>query len=712
MDMVPDRRQLQSMFQHDKESFEEYAQRWRELASQVEPPLAEKELAELLIDTVQPQFFEKMVVRASLGFSELAAIGARVEYGLRNGKLVVVARTSSANPKKFSGGFPQKKEAPVQQRATVPPVYQQAPAAPVNQQPRAQALRQNAQNQNRRQGDRATFNPIPMSYTELYPSILQKDLVVPRPMGSPPGRLPPWVQELIDSKVLSFRDMGPNVKNNPLPPHGDPIVNAIEDASDGVMVKKVDDAKTPLATFHAGLVEADLINVYHNSCEECATHSRGCQTIRDNIQDLMKKVVLQISSIAKNEDVSVIEPCFNLPGPIEIPYYSNRMKYEIIIVDKIVEESEDDEVTETAIKDVTNIARMSRMTRSGRIYTPEFNVTPQVPAKESTVIAPTKEPEVVQFEDVVEFFKLIKRSDYKVVDRLHQTPSKISILSLLMNSQAHRKALLKVLAQDHVTQSITVDQFDGVVANITTCNTLSFSGEELPEDGQNHNHALHILVKCKDDALARVLVDIKSSLNVMPKRTLAKLSYQGPAMKPSALIVKAFDGFQRTVIGEVDLPILIGPHIFPITFQIMDINPAYSCLLGRPWIHVAGEITSTLHQKMKFVVDNQLIIISREGEFVVSHLSSFRYIEADEDALETSFQALEIANATFMEMKDPIGKACSSFASLKSVKSSIEGGNPEGWGQLIDVREKHDRFGMRYVSSAAKGARVPAKDNT
>ncbi|XP_050896008.1 uncharacterized protein LOC127102703 [Lathyrus oleraceus] len=785
MDMAPDRRQLQSMFQHDKESFKEYAQRWRELASQVEPPLFEKELAELFIDTVQPQFYEKMVGSASLGFSELVAIGARVEYGVRNGKLAAVAGTSNANPKKFSGGFPRKKEGeinvvtagqgrapprrrpqqyppqqyvqqpipyqqpmypiqyapqsyvatvtpafnqqpaqayqvppayrptPVQQRVMAPPTYQQAPAAPVYQQPRAPAPRQNAQNQNKRQGERATFNPIPMSYTELYPSLLQKGLVVPRPMGPPPGCLPPWYNP---NAHCPFHEGAPwhdlegcyalKHRNNPLPPHGDPAVNAIEDASVGVTVDKVDDVKTPLAAFHARLVEAGLVNVDHDNCEECATHPRGCQVLRDNIQNMMDEGVLQISSVVKNEDVLVIEPCFNLPEPVEIPYYSRKValvnsksspleicmptpfpyeitkvvpwKYEITVVDKVVEGSSDAEVTKA----------------------------------ESTVVAPTKEPEVVQSEDDVEFLKLIKRSDYKVVDQLHQTPSKISILSLLWNSQAHREALLKVLAQAHVTQSITVDQFDGVVANITACNTLSFSGEELPEDGQNHNRALYISVKCKDDALARVLVDTGSSLNVMPKITLAKLSYQGPAMKPSALVVKAFDGSRRTVIGEVELPILIGPHVFSINFQVMDINPAYCCLLGRPWIHAAGAVTSTLHQKMKFVVDNQLIIISGEEDFMVSHLSSFRYIEADEDALETSFQALEIANATFVEMKDPVGKACSSSASLKSAKSSIEGGNPEGWGQLIDIREKHDRFGLGYVPSAAKGARVPAKDNT
>ncbi|XP_050889563.1 uncharacterized protein LOC127094832 [Lathyrus oleraceus] len=491
--MAPDRKQLQSMFQHDKESFKEYAQRLRELASQVEPTLAEKEPAELFIDIVQSQFYEKMVGSTSLGFSELVPIGARVEYGLRNGKIAVVAGTSNAIPKKFSGGFPRKKEGetnvasigqgrrqqqysplqyvqqpfpyqqpmypiqyapqpyvaavtpafnqqtaqayqapptyrptPVQQRVIVPQAYQQAPAALVYQQPRAQAPRQIAQNHNKRQGDRVTFNPIPMSYTELYPSLLQKGLVVPRPMRPPPDCLPPWynpnahypfhegslghdlegyyalkhrVRELIDSKILSFKDTGPNVKNNPLPSHGDPAVNALEDVSVGVMVEKVEDVKTPLAAFHAQLVEAGLINVNHENCEECATYPKGCQVVRDNIQDLMKKGALQISSVTKNEDMLVIEPCFNLPEPVEIPYYSGGVvptnsqsspveicmptpfpydstkvipcKYEITVVDKVFEGSVDVEVTEAVSEDVTKIPGMSKMTRSGRIYTPE-----------------------------------------------------------------------------------------------------------------------------------------------------------------------------------------------------------------------------------------------------------------------------------------------------------------------------------------------------
>ena len=89
-----------------------------------------------------------------------------------------------------------------------------------------------------------------------------------------------------------------------------------------------------------------------------------------------------------------------------------------------------------------------------------------------------------------------------------------------------------------------------------------------------------------------------------------KLKYQGTPMLPSAIIVKAFDGSRKSVIGEVNIPIHIGPHLFHITFQVMDIIPAYNYLLGRLWIHEAGVVTSTLHQKLKFVREGKVVIIN------------------------------------------------------------------------------------------------------
>ncbi|KAI5402356.1 hypothetical protein KIW84_050102 [Lathyrus oleraceus] len=160
--------------------------------------------------------------------------------------------------------------------------------------------------------------------------------------------------------------------------------------------------------------------------------------------------------------------------------------------------------------------------------------------------------------------------------------------------------------------------------------------EELHEEGRNHNLALHISMNCKEDSLSIMLVDTESSLKVLPKSTLSKLSYQGAPMRYSGVIVKAFDGSRKTVIGEVDLPVKIGLSDFQITLQVMDIHLAYSCLLGRPWIHGAGAVTSTLHQKLKFVKSGKLVIVSGEKALLVSHLSSFSYVEV-EDEVGTPF---------------------------------------------------------------------------
>jgi len=85
------------------------------------------------------------------------------------------------------------------------------------------------------------------------------------------------------------------------------------------------------------------------------------------------------------------------------------------------------------------------------------------------------------------------------------------------------------------------------------------------------------------------------------------------------------------------LPVQVGPCTFQILFQVMDIAPAYSCLLGRPWIHYAGVVPSTLHQNLKFTIGDKFFIVSGEEDLLGSGLLSTRYIEATEEALETSF---------------------------------------------------------------------------
>src|ERR1051325_1118284 len=108
MHMAPDRDQLRAIVQKDKELFKEYAQRWRELAAQVIPPLSEQEMTKVFLKTLGPFYYRKMVASAPNDFAEMVSMGVRLEEVVRVGRLSKEEGSSGA--KKPSFGFSKKKE--------------------------------------------------------------------------------------------------------------------------------------------------------------------------------------------------------------------------------------------------------------------------------------------------------------------------------------------------------------------------------------------------------------------------------------------------------------------------------------------------------------------------------------------------------------------------------------------------------------------------
>jgi len=87
IDMAPARMQLQGLFKRSAETFKEYAQRWRELAAQVEPPLHEKEMITMFIETLQSPYYEHVLGSVSFNFFNIVTISERIEHGLKSGKI-------------------------------------------------------------------------------------------------------------------------------------------------------------------------------------------------------------------------------------------------------------------------------------------------------------------------------------------------------------------------------------------------------------------------------------------------------------------------------------------------------------------------------------------------------------------------------------------------------------------------------------------------
>ncbi|XP_050877043.1 uncharacterized protein LOC127080791 [Lathyrus oleraceus] len=576
------------------------------------------------------------------------------------------------------------------------------------------------------------FDTVLMPYSHILPYLLRGSLVQLRELGPPPTVLTPGydanahcefhsgalghlienykalnykVQDLIDSKEIMFSPKGPNVNNNPMPPHNNATVNMMEADNRRRLMSCVDELKTPLIEIKNALMRDNAFPICSNDCEHCLINPQQCRMLKSIIQQLMDQGILVVDCPSTKEDVSTLEIPYDEVPPLQIPYDFSQLTLStnpvtpIIItvptpflyvdtkaVPWVYETSvyiHGQKIQEEPLKSndpMINITGTGGITRSGRIFaltlTPIGTINPSTSDKGKQVDCTHQRQDIASSNEVDEFLRIIKKSYYRVVDQLNHTPSKISMLSLLMCSEAHRDALVKNLRTTHVPQEISVCQFEGVVNNTATSLSL---------------------------VLSRVLVDTGSSLNVMPKSSFAKLTVEGLVMKPSELIVRAFDGTRRTVISEVNLPMKIGPHTFVITLFVMDIYPAYNCLLGRPWIHSAGAVTSMLHQKLKFLADDKLVVVEGEEDIMVSHLTSFRYVEGEGEMREVPFQSFEVINVEMVcPTKDESKDYESPMESLKDALTIIKDGHPQGWGRLLELPTNKDHTGLGYNSKNLK----------
>ena len=109
IDMALDRTQLQNMSKREHESFKEYAQRWRDLAAQVAPPMVEREMITMIVDMLPMCYYEKLVGYMPYSFADLVFAGERIEVGLKRGKFDYAAPVSTSN-RRFGASGAKKKE--------------------------------------------------------------------------------------------------------------------------------------------------------------------------------------------------------------------------------------------------------------------------------------------------------------------------------------------------------------------------------------------------------------------------------------------------------------------------------------------------------------------------------------------------------------------------------------------------------------------------
>lgn len=102
------------------------------------------------------------------------------------------------------------------------------------------------------------------------------------------------------------------------------------------------------------------------------------------------------------------------------------------------------EVPIPSLSSIMNIADVSGATQSGRVFyfVPPKRIEDTLVGKqaqvETTVLQSGQSGDVKEKSDHDDVLELIKRSEYNLVDKLLHTPSKISVIYLLMNLKAHK----------------------------------------------------------------------------------------------------------------------------------------------------------------------------------------------------------------------------------------------------------------------------------
>ena len=90
--------------------------------------------------------------------------------------------------------------------------------------------------------------------------------------------------------------------------------------------------------------------------------------------------------------------------------------------------------------------------------------------------------------------------------------------------------------------------------------------------------------------------------------------YKGLGLKPENLIaysspLVSFEGKMVIAKGQIRLLVQISTDVVEVDFIVVDAFSSYTAIMGRPWLHTLGAVSSTLHQKVKYPSRDQVLEI-------------------------------------------------------------------------------------------------------
>ena len=137
---------------------------------------------------------------------------------------------------------------------------------------------------------------------------------------------------------------------------------------------------------------------------------------------------------------------------------------------------------------------------------------------------------------------------------------------------------------------------------------IAFGDEDLEGTIQPHDDALVVTARISGFLVKRVMVDQGSGVDVMYLDLFKGVGLKSQDLIKYDMLLVSFD--ERMVIpeGQISLVNMEGKEVM-VTFIIVSSFSLYMTILGRPWIHAMGAISSTLHVKVKFCTEQGVAVV-------------------------------------------------------------------------------------------------------
>ena len=135
---------------------------------------------------------------------------------------------------------------------------------------------------------------------------------------------------------------------------------------------------------------------------------------------------------------------------------------------------------------------------------------------------------------------------------------------------------------------------------------MGFSDKDKIGTIQPYDDALVITLRIEGYDVKRVMVDQDSAAEIMYPDLYKGLNLKAEDLTPYSSPLVSFKGKIIIPKGQVRLPVQTGSEVVEVDFIVMNTYSPYTTIVARPWLHTLGAVSSTLHQKVKYLSEGQI----------------------------------------------------------------------------------------------------------